>query len=67
MNESLNYLSFVSGIIKERDKVIAKKINKLKYRTNGLKFGNLPENQFNYNKAINDVLVLLGQDGEESK
>lgn len=67
MNESLIYLTFVSNIIEERDKVIAKKIKKLKYRTNGLSFGNLPENQFHYNKAINDVLVLLGQDEEENE
>jgi hypothetical protein len=66
MSESLIYLAFVSNIIEERDKVIAKKIKKLKYRTNGLSFGNLPENQFHYNKAINDVLVLLGQDEEEN-
>ena len=67
MEGSLIYLAVVANAVKERDKEIAKKIKKLKYRTNGLTFGNLPENQFHYNKAINDVLVLLGQDEEEAE
>ncbi len=67
MEEQLIYLEFLSEIVNERDKEIAKKIKKLKYRKNGLSFGNLPDNQFHYNKAINDVLILIGQDEEKTE
>ncbi|WP_373755864.1 hypothetical protein [Jeotgalibaca porci] len=67
MEESLMLLAFISNIVEERNKEIAKKINKLKYRANGLSLGNLPSNQFYYNKAIDDILVLLGEDDKEAK
>lgn len=67
MESSLIYLTVVANAIAERDKVIAKKIKKLKYRKNGINFDPLPDNQFHYNKAIDDVLALLEKDDEEPK
>ena len=65
MEESLMILKFISNVVEERDKEIAKRIKKLKYRKNGLNLGSLPINQFYYNKAIDDVLVLLEKDEEK--
>lgn len=67
MEGSLIYLAVVANAVKERDKVIAKKIKKLKYRKNGIISGNLPDNQFHYNKAIDDVLALIEEDDEEAE
>ncbi len=67
MEELLIYLAVVTNAVEERDKVIAKKIKKLKYRKNGIDFSSLPENQFHYNKAIDDVLALIEEDDEEAK
>lgn len=67
MEGSLIYLAVVANAVKERDKEIAKRIKKFKYRTNGLNLGSLPINQFYYNKAIDDVLVLLEKDEEKTE
>ena len=63
MVESLIYSSVEEKAIKQRDKVIAKKIKKLKYKKDFFDLGFLTESKMQYNKAIDDVLALL--DDEE--
>ena len=59
MEELLIYSPVEAKAIKQRDKVIAKKIKKLKYKKDIFDLGFLTENKIHYNKAINDVLALL--------
>lgn len=65
MEEKLSYSEIKSIAIKERDKAIAKKIEKLKYKKAWFDLGLLTESKMQYNKAIDDVLALL--DDEEGE
>lgn len=65
MDELLKLMVFTDIIRKKRDKALTEKIKKMKFKSNGFSLGGIPTNEFYYNKAIDDVLVLIGY--EEGK
>ena len=64
MEDPLIYSPVEAKAIKQRDKVIAKKIKKLKYKKDFFDLGFLTESKIQYNKAIDDVLALLDDEEE---
>lgn len=67
MDELLKFKVFKDTIRKERNKALTEKIKKLKFKSNGFSLGGLPSDQFHYNKAIDDVLLLIGYEEEENE
>lgn len=67
METSLLLLALVSKTVEERNKALSKKIERLKFNSNGFSLGGLPSDQFHYNKAIDDVLLLIGYEEEEKE
>lgn len=67
MNELQKFNVFTDTIRKNRDKALTEKIKKLKFKSNGFSLGGLPSDQFHYNKAIDDVLLLIGYEEEEKE
>lgn len=65
METSLLLLALVSKIVEERNKALSKKIERLKFKSNVFSLGGFPSDRFHYNKAIDDVLLLIGY--EEGK
>lgn len=66
METSLLLLALVSKTVEERNKALSKKIERLKFNSNGFSLGGIPSDHFHYNKAIDDVLLLIGyEEGEK--
>lgn len=67
MDELLKLMVLADLIRKKRDKELTEKIKKLKFKSNGFSLGGLPSDQFHYNKAIDDVLLLIGYEEGENE
>ncbi|MFE2840158.1 hypothetical protein [Aerococcus urinaeequi] len=67
MDDLLKLMVFTDIIRKKRDKALTEKIKKLKFKSNGFSLGGLPSDQFHYNKAIDDVLLLIGYEEGENE
>ena len=67
MNELQKFKVFTDIIQKNRDKALTERIKKLKFKSNGFSLGGLPSDQFHYNKAIDDALLLIGYEEEEKE
>lgn len=67
MDELQKFKVFTDTIRKNRDKALTEKIKKLKFKSNGFSLGGLPSDQFYYNKAIDDALLLIGYEEEEKE
>lgn len=65
METSLLLLALVSKTVEERNKALSKKIERLKFNSNGFSLGGFPSDRFHYNKAIDDVLLLIGYEEEK--
>lgn len=67
MDELITQMMLIDTVRKIRDEELTKKIEKLKFKSNGFSLGGLPSDQFHYNKAIDDVLLLIGYEEEEKE
>lgn len=67
MEELIKLMMLIDTVRKIRDEELTKKIEKLKFKSNGFSLGGLPSDQFHYNKAIDDVLLLIGYEEEEKE
>lgn len=64
MDDLLKLMVFTDIIRKKRDKALTEKIKKLKFKSNVFSLGGFPSDRFHYNKAIDDVLLLIGYEEE---
>lgn len=67
MDDLLKLMVFTNIIQKKRDKALTEKIKKLKFKSNVFSLGGFPSDRFHYNKAIDDVLLLIGYEEEEKE
>ena len=67
MDDLLKLMVFTDIIREKRDKALTEKIKKLKFKSNGFSLGGFPSDQFHYNKAIDDVLLLIGYEEGENE